>query len=147
MLFNLGNRAFSDAEIKVLENGLDYAPIQNKINEPELSNDLNESCRKMCLKWYFRNKVMPNFSEVPAFRRKSLWSLPKSHPNLEVFLSEVEKEIFTVVDSKLVYSNLPKEEWKAMRTLGDSRAIVKKRQTKGLLLFFGTVTTRKLRNN
>ena len=41
-VFNLSNRVLSDAEIKVLEKGLDYAPIQNKINEPELRSDFNE---------------------------------------------------------------------------------------------------------
>ena len=46
MVFNLSNRALSDVEIKVMEKGLHYAPIQNKINEPELSNDFNEFCRK-----------------------------------------------------------------------------------------------------
>ena len=45
----------SDAKIKVLEKGLDYALIENKINEPELRNDLNEFCRRMHLKWYFCN--------------------------------------------------------------------------------------------
>ena len=109
-VFNPSNRVLSDAEIKVLEKGLDYAPIQNKINEPELRNDFNEFCRRMRLKWYFRNEVTPNFSEVPAFRPKSSWNPPKGHPNLEVFLSEVEKELFTVVDSKLGYSNLSKKE-------------------------------------
>ena len=34
--FNLSNRVLSDNEIKVLEKGLDFAPIQRKINEPEL---------------------------------------------------------------------------------------------------------------
>ena len=72
----------NDAEIKVLEKRLDHAPIQNKINEPELRNDFNKFCRRMCLKWYFRNKVTPNFSEVPAFRPKSLSNPPKGHPNL-----------------------------------------------------------------
>ena len=49
-VFNLSNRDLSEAEIKVSEKGLDYAPIQNKINEPELMNDVNEFCRKMHLK-------------------------------------------------------------------------------------------------
>ena len=49
-VFNLSNRDLSEAEIKVSEKGLDYAPIQNKINEPELMNDFNEFCRKMRLK-------------------------------------------------------------------------------------------------
>ena len=84
----------------------------------------------MRLKWYFRNEVTPNFSEVPAFRPKSSWNPPKGHPNLEVFLSEVEKELFTVVDSKLGYSNLSKEEWKAMQTLADDRTIVIKKLDK-----------------
>ena len=80
-VFNLSNRALSDVEIKVMEKGLHYAPIQNKINEPELNNDFNEFCRKC----YFRNKMTLNFSEIPAFRPRSLWNPPKGHPNLEVF--------------------------------------------------------------
>ena len=35
---------------KVLGKGLDFAPIQRKINEPELRRDVNEFCRRMCLK-------------------------------------------------------------------------------------------------
>ena len=92
-VFNLSNRALSDAETKVLEKELDYAPIQNKINEPELRNDFNEFCKRIPLKWYFRNEVTPNFSEIPAFITKSSGSPPKGHPNLEVFLSEVGKEL------------------------------------------------------
>ena len=129
--FNLNNRAaLSDEEIKVLEKELDYVPIQNKINEPELRNDFNEFCRKMPLKGYFRNEVTSNFSKVLAFRPKSTWNPPKGQPNLEVFLCEVEKESFTVADSKLGYSNLSKEEWKAMRTLADDRTIVMKKADK-----------------
>ena len=81
----------------------------------------------MRLKLYFRNEVTLNFKEVPAFRFKSSWNPPKGRPNLEVFLSEVEKELFTVVDSKLGYSNFSKEEWKAMRTLADDITIVIKK--------------------
>ena len=33
-IFNLSHRVLSDAEIKILEKGLDFAPIQRKINEP-----------------------------------------------------------------------------------------------------------------
>ena len=33
-VINLSNRVLTDAEISVLGKGLDYAPIQNKINEP-----------------------------------------------------------------------------------------------------------------
>ena len=63
-------------------------------------------------------------SEVPEFRPKFSWNPPKGHPNWEFFASEVEKETFTGVDSKLGYWNLSKEEWEAMRTLIDDRIIV-----------------------
>ena len=33
-IFNLSHRVLSDTEIKILERGLDFAPIQRKINEP-----------------------------------------------------------------------------------------------------------------
>ena len=85
----------------------------------------------MRLKWYFRNEPTSNFSEVPAFRTKSTWNPPKGHPNLEVFLSEVEKELFSCTSKKLGYSNLSTEEWKAMRSLADDRSIVIKKTDKG----------------
>ena len=34
-MFNLSNRVLTDIEIKVLEKGIDFAPIQRKINEPD----------------------------------------------------------------------------------------------------------------
>ena len=49
-IFDLSQRVLTDTEIKVLEKGLDFAPIQRKINEPELRRDFNEFCRRMRLK-------------------------------------------------------------------------------------------------
>ena len=46
-IFNLSHKVLSDAEIKVLEKGLDFAPIQRKIDEPELRDDFQELCRRM----------------------------------------------------------------------------------------------------
>ena len=40
-VFNLSRRVLTETEIKVLEKGLNFAPIQNKINEPELRTDFN----------------------------------------------------------------------------------------------------------
>ena len=39
-IFNLNHGVLSDAEIKVLEKGSDFAPIQRKINEPEIGDRL-----------------------------------------------------------------------------------------------------------
>ena len=90
-IFNLSNRVLSDNEIKVLEKDLDFAPIQRRINEPELRSDFGEFCRRMRIKWSFRNELILDFSEKPAFHIKSSWNTPKGDPHLEVFLSRVEE--------------------------------------------------------
>ena len=114
-MFNLNNKVLSDTEIRVLEKGLDFAPIQNKLNEPELRRDFKEFCQLLRLKWHFRNKPTPEFSDRPAFSPKSLWNPPTGHLNLEVFLSQIEHELFQIPDKCLLYSNLSKDEWQAIR--------------------------------
>ena len=52
----MGNRVLTDNEIKVLEKGLDFAPIQRKINEPELRSDFEEFCQWMKINLHFRNE-------------------------------------------------------------------------------------------
>ena len=130
-VFNLSRKVLTDSGIKVLEKALDYASIQSKINEPELRNEFEEFCRRMRPKWYFRNDPTSKFSETPSFTPKSSWEPPKSHPSLEAFLNEVEKEIFAMPDSRLDYSNLSQEEWQAMLSLADDRSIVIKKADKG----------------
>ena len=129
--FSLSRMVLSENEIKVLEKGLDFAPIQNKVNEPELRKDFDEFCRRMRIKWHFRNEPLENFSTIPAFRSKSSWKPPAGHPNLEVFLSSVEKELFEDIGTSLKYSNLSTEELKAIRSLADDRSIVIKKADKG----------------
>ena len=54
-----------------------------------------------------------------------------SQPNLEVFLSQIEQGLLRIPDKSLTYSNLTKEEWKAITSLTDDRSIVIKRADKG----------------
>ena len=118
-------------EIKILGKGLDYAPIQNKINEPELRRDFEDFARRMRLKWYFRNGPTSSFSEHPSFKSKSSWKPPTGNPSLELFSSQIEKEFFDVCNSNLGYSNFSKEEWQCMRLLANNRSIVIKKADKG----------------
>ena len=85
----------------------------------------------MRIKWHFRNEPSDNFSERPAFSPKSSWKPPLGHPNLEVFLSQVENELFEITKEPTRYSNLSQEEWRAIRTLADDRSIVIKKADKG----------------
>ena len=81
-IFNLSNRVLSDNEIKALEKGLDFAPIQIKIIEPELRSDFGEFCRRMRIKWHFRSEPTLDFSENPLFHTKSSRNPPKGDPHL-----------------------------------------------------------------
>ena len=85
-VFNLSEKVLSDAEIKVLEKGFDYARIQNKINEPELRRDFKYFCRQMRLKCFFRNEPTRSFSETPAFKTKLPWNPPKGHLDVLRFI-------------------------------------------------------------
>ena len=70
-VYNFSKKILHEKEVKVLGKGLDFALIQNKINEPELRKDFKEFCRRMRIKWHFRNGITPQFSEIPAFTPKS----------------------------------------------------------------------------
>ena len=86
MVFNLNRIVLTDTEIKVLEKGFDFAPLQRKLNENELRRDLKDFCHRMRLKLHFRDKRTPRFSEQPFFSPKLSWSPPAGLPNLEVFI-------------------------------------------------------------
>ena len=53
------------------------------------------------------------------------------HPNLEVFLSQVENQLFEITKEPTRYSNLSQEEWRAIRTSAEDRSIVIKKADKG----------------
>ena len=86
----------------------------------------------MRLKWYFRNEPTSSFSEHLSFKPKPSWKPPKGNPSLELFLSQIEKELFEVSKSNLGYSNFSKEEWQCIRLLANDRSIIIKKADKGL---------------
>ena len=130
-VFNLSHWVLSETEITVLEKGLDYAPIQKKINQSDLRKDFSEFCWRMRNKWYFRNEPTPEFGEVRCCKTKSSWRPPNGHPALEIFLSKVEKDLFDSCKKQQTYSNFNCEEWKVMCSLADNRNLVIKKADKG----------------
>ena len=69
---NLSKKVLTETKTIVLEKGLDFAPIQKSINEPELRSDFEEFSRRMRCKWHFHNELSDNFSNTPAFTSKSV---------------------------------------------------------------------------
>ena len=126
-VFNLSRRILTETEIKVLEKSLNFAPIQNKINETELRTDFNEFFRRMRTKCYFKDEPTKEFSNIPAFSHKSTWTPPNGYLNLEVYLSQIESEVFKIPKEQLGYPNLTKLEWESTRSLaGDRSSFIKK---------------------
>ena len=71
-IFNLSWKVLTDTEIRILEKGLHFAPIQNKIQEPELRPDFEEFYHRMRTRWRFRNERTLEFSETPVFFHSNL---------------------------------------------------------------------------
>ena len=104
-VFNVINSVLSEIEITLLEKVLDFAHTQRMIDE--LRQDFNEFCRRMHTKWFFRNEPTLEFSQTQAFSPKSTWQPAKG---LEVFLCELEKEIFKISTEHCRYSDTSREE-------------------------------------
>ena len=68
----------------------------------------------MKCKWFFRNERQENVSETSEFKSKSTWNLPKGAPALELFLSQTEKDILSILPGKATNCNLSKEEYLTM---------------------------------
>jgi hypothetical protein len=119
----------------------------------DLREDFQEFSRRMRCKWYFKDNVTPNFSEIPALRPKSTWAPPERCPALELFLSENEKELLEYVPLKtLCKHNLNKDEWQILKMLIENNSVIFKQADKGIVcgclgsrrLFSGRIfTTRK----
>ena len=130
-VFKHSKKVLTETEIRALEKGLRFAHTPTKINETDLRADFNEFARKMRCEWFFRKEPTENFSEAPAFRLNSNWNPPKGHPAIEIFLSKLGTEIFSVLPGTPLDHNLSQEEWLAIRGLAEDRNIIIKPAGKG----------------
>ena len=130
-VFNLSNKVLSQTEISVLEKGLGFVPTSNMTNEADLRRDFNDFSRKMRCKWYFRDELSEEFSEIPAFRPKFTWKPPARDPCVELVLSIMEHELFSFLPGKPQSHSLTKEEWQALKNLKEDRSMVIKPADKG----------------
>ena len=108
-IFNLTHRVLTDTEIKILEKRLDFAPIQRKINEPELKQDFKDFCRSTRLECYFWNQRQ-QFSDTRAFSTKSSRNPLRGHSCLEVFLVRLNTNSFEITKQDLL---IPVYVWKS----------------------------------
>ena len=130
-VFSMSHKVLTETEIKVLERNLGFVPTPNLINETDFRRDFEDFSRKIRCRWYFRNESSHNFSNVPAFRPTSQWKPPTGHPYVELFLSRLEKELFSFLPGKPQSYNLLKEKQKATHNLAEDWSIIIKPANKG----------------
>ena len=129
--FILSKNVLSETEIKVLDKGLGSSPTPLFINEAGLQRDFDDFARKMRCKWFFTNESQYIPSEVSTCELKSTWNPPKGSPALELFLSKVREDIFSVLPGYHKKFNLNREEYLTMRSLQNDRSVIIKPADKG----------------
>ena len=85
----------------------------------------------MRCKWYFRNESQDIPSEIFTYKPKSTWNPPKVSPTLELFLSKVKEDIFSVLPWPPKKFNLSKKDYLTMRSLQNDRSVIIKPADKG----------------
>jgi hypothetical protein len=100
----LSSKDLKPAEIRILSKGLNFCPTPNKINEEQLSADLDKFARSLRIKEYFSAKERDcpvdvssdseDDNEISLPRKKSSW-IPKPSKNttLESFIDLVKNDV------------------------------------------------------
>ena len=130
-VFNLSNRVLTEAEISLLDKGLQFVPTPEKIDRYQIKKDLERLGRHIRLKMHFRNEPTENFSTTPAFRVPSNWTPPINDIQLEIYLSEIEEQLSNINENGKSYPNLSPDELKALKDLANDDTIVIKPADKG----------------
>ena len=102
-VFNLSHRVLFDTEIKTTEKSSDYAPIQRKINEPELRIDFNKSLCCMRIKWHYKK----NLIQILTTYQSLLPNLHGNHSMVVLFwkfsLIQVDSGLFQAMENPKGY--------------------------------------------
>ena len=115
-------------EISLLSKGLKFIPMPKHINEALCEEELKTYGRKLRLMWHYRNEKQE--ITINPFEKKSKFNPKRKDAAIEIFLSRLEEEIFSL-GKKLSYSNLTKEERQAIYSLRDDTSIIIKDADKG----------------
>ena len=98
-VFNHSHKELTDLETKEL--GFSLTPTF--INKADIRRDFADFDRKIRCKCFFHNKPTADFTEIAAFRQSIIGE------TLEIFSSQMEKEIFSLRPGNSTLYNLTKE--------------------------------------
>ena len=109
------NPKFQENSFKtLLSKGPSFVPTPSSANWDQLCKDFDRFANSVRKEIFFRNSEEVQTTDVP--RRPSNWKAPRSNiPEAEVFLKQIEKDLFADVQPKKITPNLSKEERKALK--------------------------------
>ena len=126
-VINLSGRVLSEAEISLPSKGLKFCPTLNRVSKAVLKEELEVFGRRLRLMLHFRDEEESN-TTINPFRSKSKFNPKGKDVSIELYLSPLEEEI---LDTKLTYSNITKEEREALNSLRNDTSIIIKGVDKG----------------
>ena len=134
VVVNLSSRTLTEAENSLLSKGLSFCPTPAGIDTYTLEKDVLEYVRRIRLREYYYkdDDIDGNFSDVPAFRKKSHWCPEKNWDVfLEAYASALERKFFEGNFNSKNYRNLTIGEQRALEALRKYDDIVIKQADKG----------------
>ena len=108
---NLSRRELTDGEISLLSKGLKFCLTPSDLDRYSLRKDINDFIRRIRLKEYFfeGDNVEGDFSNVPAFRNKSVWCPERGRElAIEAYAQAVEEEILSSIKNEGATVTSPK---------------------------------------
>jgi len=117
MVFNYSNITLSEAMENVLNRGLNFCVMPNKLDLTQVLMEFRKFERTMIWQEFWHGTDTE--TTVPIFKSNKT-NLPKKHktpPNLKIYLSSFKSEIMDPQNRQQAKSNLPPEEMKALKEL------------------------------
>ena len=115
-----------------------FIPTPKHIKKARSKEELETYGRKLRLMWHYRTEEREII--INPFKKKSKFNPKRKDPAIEIYLSHLEEEIFSL-DKKLSYSNLTKVEGMLSILLEMIPQLLLKKLVKALGLWSGTERT------
>lgn len=97
----------SKDKISLLSKVVKLIPTSKHVNEALIKEELETYGKRLRLMWHYRNEERETI--INPLKKKSKFNSKRKYGAIEIYLSRLEKEIFSL-DKTLSYSNLTKEE-------------------------------------
>ena len=142
-VINLSSSTLSLAELPLLQKGLTFFPTAQQVNRLELTADLHDFYRKLCLHDYLSFADKPHMSrteesalQCTSLRRQSYWHPPKGSyaPEVNVFANVFHASLREALPSQHSVGqtdNLSKEERLVLTSLQNRQDIMLRPADKG----------------